>query len=61
MLSPKLRKLKAKQALENGTWKNLKAGRKFWFIKGDKKAGRYKRSHITLARLKKLHLLNKSR
>jgi hypothetical protein len=35
------------------------SGRKFWFKKGDKKAGRYKRSHITMERLKTLYKLNK--
>lgn len=49
------RELKGDQALENGTVENLKKGKKFWFVKGDKKAGRYHRSPITLARLKKLH------
>jgi hypothetical protein len=38
----------------NGTVNNLKAGKRFWFIKGDKKAGRYKRSPITLKRVSEL-------
>ena len=53
------RKLKGDQALENKTYKNLKAGKKFWFKKGDSKAGKYKRSPITLERLKELHKFNK--
>jgi len=36
------------------TLKNLKKGKKFWFVRGDKKAGRYKRSVQTLKRLKEL-------
>lgn len=48
------RELKGDQALENGTFKNLKVGKKFWFKKGDKKAGRYKRSPVTIDRLKNL-------
>ena len=54
MLSPDLKELKAKQAIENGTYKNLKVGKKFWFKKGSKIAGRYHRSHITLERLSNL-------
>lgn len=53
------RELKGEQALENGTWKNLKKGKKFWFIKGDEKAGKYVRSPITLERLQKLYKLKK--
>jgi hypothetical protein len=48
------RKLKGDQALDNETFKNLEAGAKFRFVKGDKKAGKYKRSHITLKRLQSL-------
>lgn len=47
------RELKGKQALSNGTWKNLSKGKKFWFKKGSKIAGRYKRSPQTLRRLRK--------
>lgn len=32
------RKLKGDLAKKNGTYKNLKAGKKFWYEKGDKKA-----------------------
>lgn len=53
------RKLKAEQVFENGTVKNLKKGKKYWFVKGDERAGRYQRSPITLARIKKLHTFNK--
>lgn len=48
------RKLKGDQAITNKTYLNLKAGKKFWFKKNDPKAGKYKRSHITIARLKQL-------
>lgn len=45
------RKKKGDQALKNGTFENLKAGEKYWFKPNDKKAGKYKRSKITLERL----------
>ena len=45
------RKLKGDQALTNGTYKNLQAGAKHRFKKGDAKAGRYERSPITKAKL----------
>ena len=48
------RELKGEIALDNGTYKNLKVGKKFWFKKGSKTAGRYKRSPITIARLRAL-------
>lgn len=44
---------------DNGTVDNLKSGKRFWFVKGDKKAGRYKRSPVTLQRLKILYKYNK--
>ena len=47
------RGLKGKQATENGTWKNLKRGKKFWFKKNDPRAGIYERSKQTLKRLAK--------
>lgn len=53
------KKLKGDLALENGTFKNLEAGEKFWFKKGSKTAGKYKRSHITLERLSNLCKFNK--
>ena len=53
------KKLKGDLALENGTFKNLRAGEKFWFKEGDSRAGKYQRSHITLERLKVLHKFNK--
>lgn len=53
------KKKKGDQALENKTYKNLENGAKFRFVEGDTKAGRYKRSPITLERLKNLHKLNK--
>ena len=57
--TPEFRKFKGDIALENGTYKNLKSGEKFWFSKGDKTAGKYKRSPITLERLKNLHKFRK--
>jgi predicted nucleic acid-binding Zn ribbon protein len=56
-LSARLHDLYGRQAIENGTYKNLKAGKKFLFKKGDKRAGHYKRSEETLNRLKNLHKL----
>jgi hypothetical protein len=53
------RKLKGDQALDNETYKNLEAGAKFRFKRGDKKAGHYKRSPITIKRLQDLHNLKK--
>lgn len=53
------KKVKGDLALENGTFKNLRAGKKHWFKEGDSRAGRYRRSHITLERLKVLHKFNK--
>jgi hypothetical protein len=51
------KKLKGDQAIENGTFKNLKNGKKYWFVLNDKRAGKYHRSHITLERLKVLNKL----
>lgn len=53
------RKLKGEQALDNETYKNLEAGAKFRFVKGDKKAGRYQRSPVTIKKLQNLHKFNK--
>lgn len=47
------RKIKGDQALENSTYLNLRKGRAYWFKPGDKKAGRYVRSHVTMERLRK--------
>jgi len=57
ILPPDLKALFGKQALENGTWKNLKVGKKFWFKKGQAGVGKYDRSPITMERLKHLHKL----
>lgn len=46
------RKMKGDTALENETYKNLKAGAVFRFKPGDPRAGKYERSQITIARLK---------
>jgi hypothetical protein len=59
ILPPWYKKFKGDLALKNGTFKNLKAGEKFWFKNGDGRAGKYQRSHITLERLKVLHKFNK--
>lgn len=56
MLPPDLRELKAEKTLENGTWKNLLKGKKFWFKKGV--SNNYIRSKVTIERLKKLHTFN---
>jgi len=47
------RELKGDIAIENGTYKNLEAGKKYRYVKGDNRLGKYKRSHITIERLKK--------
>lgn len=47
-----------RNVMSNGTVENLKKGRKFWFEKGDKRAGNYTRSPITIARLKTLKVMN---
>lgn len=54
-----LRALKAFQVFDNKTVNNLKNGQKFWFTKGDKRAGRYQRQPETLEVLSKLHLWRK--
>jgi hypothetical protein len=53
------RELKAELAFERGGVKNLKIGKKFWFKKGSKTAGRYKRSSETLKRLKQPSFIKK--
>jgi len=52
------RELKGNQALENGTFKNLKVGARFRFKKGQKGVGVYKRSPITLERIRKIQKLS---
>lgn len=52
LLPPDLRELFGRQAKENGTVNNLKKGKKFWFKKGGANVPKYKRSHITMERLK---------
>lgn len=46
------RKLKGDQALDNQTYKNLEAGAKFRFKKGQKGIGAYKRSPVTIKKMK---------
>jgi predicted transcriptional regulator len=46
------REMKGEQCIENGTVENLKKGKKFRFVKGQKGPGIYKRSEITIARLR---------
>ena len=64
-LPPDYRKSKAEQAINCGGAKNLKLGKKFWFKKGQKGVGIYKRSQETQIRLtaqgKKIGKLMKSR
>lgn len=60
-VSEDLRILYGQQALENGTYKNLKNGIKYWFKKGQKGIGIYHRSNETLERLKLLHKSNKEK
>lgn len=43
----------------NGTVDNLKKGKKNWFVKGDKRAGRYTRSPIAIEKIKKAHTFTK--
>lgn len=52
------REMKGEQALDNETYKNLKAGAKYRFKKGDK-VGNYKRSPVTLEKLKVLYKFRK--
>lgn len=56
ILPDDLRELYGNHALENGTYKNLKNGKKHRFKKGQEGLGVYERSPITIERLKKLHL-----
>ena len=64
-LPPDYRESKAKQAIDCGGVKNLKAGKKFLFKKGQKGVGKYTRSQETQIRLKiqgkKIGQLMKSR
>ena len=46
------KKILRENVFRTGTIENLKGGKRFWFKKGDKKAGRYPRSQQTLERLK---------
>jgi predicted rRNA methylase YqxC with S4 and FtsJ domains len=48
-----LRQLKSEQVFENKTVKNLKAGKKFWYKKGQPGCGVYRRSAQTMERLHK--------
>ena len=50
-----LRQLKRKHVFKNKTIENLKAGKKFRFVKGDSRAGKYQRSAQTLERLRTQH------
>ena len=52
------RKLKGDTTMDNETYKNLEAGMKYRFKKGQKGIGKYKRSPVTL---KRLHTLHKTR
>jgi hypothetical protein len=59
LLPDDLKELKSWQVFDNGTVKNLAAGKVNWFKPGDDRAGKYKRSEETMTRLKNLHTLNK--
>lgn len=48
------REMKGEQAIENETYKNLEAGAKYRFKKGQKGVGVYKRSPITIERVRNL-------
>ena len=48
------REMKGEQAIENETYKNLEAGSKYRFKKGQKGVGVYKRSPITIERVRNL-------
>ena len=52
-----LKELKADHVFANGTVKNLKNGKKYWFKINDPRAGRYQRSAQTMERLKNLSKL----
>ena len=49
------REVKAEICIENGTTLKGEEGKEFWFVPGDKRAGKYERSEQTLQRLKNLH------
>jgi hypothetical protein len=51
-LTQELREIKAQHVFDNGTVKNLNKGKKFWFVKGDRRAGKYQRQPETIMRLK---------
>ena len=53
------RKQKGDQAIENGTAKNLKKGKRYRFNKGQKGVGVYQRSNQTLRRLKQGNFIKK--
>lgn len=53
LLTTELKERKHHHVFENGTVKNLEAGKAWRFKKGDKRAGRYQRSQQTITRLKK--------
>ena len=59
LLPQDLRLLYSEQVFENGTINNLKNGKKFRFVKGDPRAGKYTRSAQTLERLRTQRLKNK--
>ena len=49
------REIKGEQVFKNGTIKNLKEGKKFWFKEGQPGVGVYERSPETMFRLHNLH------
>jgi len=54
IIPSELKEIKAEHVRTNGTILNLKKGKPTRYVKGDKKAGRYKRSPQTMERLKLL-------
>jgi len=60
LTTPDYRKIKGDLAIKNKTYKNLEAGKKYRFKKNQKGIGTYKRSLITLEKLKNLHKFNKN-
>ena len=52
LIPEELREVRARRTRENGTIKNLEAGKKYWFKKGQVGPGRYERSRQTMDRLR---------
>lgn len=61
IVPPDLRETLTRNVIENGTIENLKKGQKYWFKKGQKGVGVYKRSPITIQRLKRNRFVYKNK